>query len=160
MNHLSPPIYKTSIQPEWLDYNDHMNVAYYLLIFDQAEEGLFESLNLGESSAKNRGMSWMVLENHITYDGELGLGKEVEVRMRMLDFDHKRLHLYLEMHTLGEDSCLASTLEQMVICADLKQRKSANFPEDVVAKIQDLAGTQSELLLPKNIGRTIAIRRK
>jgi len=160
MDYLSAPIYKTSIQSEWLDYNNHMNVAYYLLIFDKAEELLFESLNLGEASAKNRGISWMVMENHITYERELSKGQEVEICLRLIDSDHKRVHLYLEMHTTGDESYLASTMEQMVICADLNKRKSAEFPDDAKANIQDLAQEQSNLLLPKNIGRSIGIRRK
>jgi len=159
MKHLSAPIYGTSIEQQWLDYNNHMNVAYYVLIFDRAEELLFESINLGEESAETRGMSWMVLESHITYERELSLGQSVEVRMRLIDHDHKRLHLYLEMHTVGDDSYLASTLEQMIICADLNARKSAELPVDVMDKIKNIAKEHAHLAMPENIGRKIGIRR-
>ena len=74
MDSLRPVIHTTAIQPEWLDYNDHLNVAYYLLIFDQAGEVLIHSLGLGEGVTRSTGISWVVLENHITYDNEGTLG--------------------------------------------------------------------------------------
>ncbi len=153
-------IYTTKIQPEWLDYNGHMNVAYYVLVFDKAEEQLFESLGLGETVANSTGMSWMVLENHITYDDEVVEGQEVVVQIRLVDHDHKRMHLYLEMHAGGEDGYLTSTLEQMVICADLKERKSAEFPAEVMANIERLSQQFPAAPADGALGRTIGIRRK
>ena len=38
---------------DWTDYNGHMNVAYYVLIFDQfGSEVLLTSFNMGEHSAR------------------------------------------------------------------------------------------------------------
>jgi len=153
-------IYTTKIRPEWLDYNGHMNVAYYVLVFDKAEELLFESLGLGEAIANSTGISWMVLENHITYDSEVVEDQEVVVQIRLVDHDHKRMHLYLEMHTSGEDAYLASTLEQMVICADLAGRKSAEFPADVMRNIEQLSRQFPAIQTDGVLGRTIGIRRK
>ena len=160
MNELSPVIYSTGIKPAWLDYNNHMNVAYYVLVFDLAGESLACSLGLGEEIAKTTGISWMVLESHITHDQEVSLGQEVEVRMQLLDHDHKRMHLYFEMYLKGSNGYLASTLEQMVMCVDLKERRSASFPDEVLAKIKSLAQQQSHLKRPDNIGRKIGIRKQ
>jgi len=157
---MSDSPYSCDIKPEWLDYNGHLNVAYYVLIFDGAEEALFEKLGLGERVAKETAISWMVLENHITYDNEVSLGQQVEISVRLVDHDHKRMHLYLEMHTSGDDGYLASTLEQMVICADLDTRKSRNFPEDVMSNIDGWAQEQIHLPRPENTSRIIGIRHK
>jgi len=159
MDSLRPVIHTTTIKPEWLDYNDHLNVTYYLLIFDQAGEVLVASLGLGEGVTHATGISWVVLENHITYDNEVKLGDTVDVSMQLLDHDQKRLHLYFEMHVKGDQGYLASTLEQMLLCVDLKKRRSTRFPDNVQAEIQSLSRSHTNLPRPGNIGRQIGIRR-
>jgi acyl-CoA thioester hydrolase len=160
MNKLPTVIYSTEIKPEWLDYNGHMNVAYYVLVFDLAFEDLLLSLGLGEEVAKTTGISEMVLESHITYDQEVSLGQEVEIRMQLIDYDHKRMHLYSEMYVKGSSGYLASTLEQISMCVDLNERKAISFPKEVMAKIKTLSQQQSDLECPDNIGRKIGIRKK
>ena len=159
MNKLPIVIYSTEIKPEWLDYNNHMNVAYYVLVFDLAFEELLLSLGLGEEGAKTTGISTMALESHITYDQEVSLGQDVEISMQLVDHDHKRMHLYLEMYVKGSSGYLASTLEQISMCVDLNERKSASFPVEVMAKIKTLSQQQSHLERPGNIGRKIGIRK-
>ena len=159
MDKLRPIIHTTTIRREWLDYNDHLNVAYYLLIFDQAGEALVHSLGLGEEVTRLTGISWVVLENHITYDNEVKLGDMVDVRMQLLDYDQKRLHLYFEMHVKGNKGYLAATLEQMLLCVDLNKRRSTQFPDNVHAEIQSLSRRHADLPQPGNIGRQIGIRR-
>ncbi len=159
MDSLRRVIHTTAIQPEWLDYNDHLNVAYYLLIFDQAGEALVHSLGLGEAVTRATGISWVVLENHITYDNEVTLGQMVDVHMQLLDYDQKRLHLYFEMYVKGDKGYLAATLEQMLLCVDLNKRRSTRFPYNVQAEIQNLFRSQADLPRPGNIGRQIGIRR-
>ena len=159
MNKLPAVICSTEIKPEWLDYNNHMNVAYYVLVFDLAFEELLLSLGLGEERAKTTGISTMALESHITYDQEVSLGQGVEIRMQLVDHDHKRMHLYLEMYVQGSRGYLASTLEQISLCVDLNERKSASFPKEVMAKIETLSQQQSHLERPDNIGRIIGIRK-
>ena len=160
MDSLRPVIHTTSIRPEWLDYNDHLNEAYYLLIFDQADEVLLHSLGLGEEVTREIGISWVVLENHITYNNEVTLGDIVDVQIQLLDYDQKRLHLYFEMHVKGDTGNLASTLEQMLMCVDLKKRRSTRFPSNVQAEIQSLSRSHADLPRPDNIGRQIGIRRE
>lgn len=162
MSHTMPVIHSTRIKPEWLDYNNHMNVAYYVLIFDHAGEHLVEQLGLTEDYIQRTGISWMVLENHITYNNEVVLDQPVEIRFQILDHDSKRMHLYFEMYAKNEDGSeyLASTLEQMAMCVDLNVRKSSAFPEEIATKLNALAAEHAELPKPENIGRTIGIRRK
>lgn len=161
MSNQAPVIYTTKIKPEWLDYNNHMNVAYYVLIFDEAGVQLVTDIGLSEAYTKNTDISWMVLENHITYNNEVVLDQPVEVRAQLLDYDAKRLHLYFEMYgQTPEGEYLASTLEQMVMCVDLNARKACEFPEEIALGIDQLAKSQQALERPENIGRTIGIRRK
>lgn len=154
-----PTIYSTKILPQWLDYNDHLNVAYYLLIFDRAGEKLVHDLGLDEEVTRQSGLSWAVLENHITYDREVILGQTVDIGVQLLDHDHKRLHLYFEMHATGKRNYLAATLEQMVMCLDLRTRRSTDLPDKIQANIKALAEEQAHLKRPDNIGRRIGIQR-
>jgi len=158
----APAIYHTRIKPEWLDYNNHMNVAYYVLIFDLAGVELVSQLGLSEAETEKTGISWMVLENHITYNSEVVLDQPVEIRCQLIDHDSKRLHLYFEMYAQAEDGreYLASTLEQMAMCVDLNSRSSCAFPPSVAEQISTMAEQQSGLPAPDNIGRRIGIRRR
>ena len=54
------------IKKEWTDYNEHLNMAYYVLIFDKTWEVILEKFKMGEHSAKNTKMSTMVVETHTT----------------------------------------------------------------------------------------------
>lgn len=162
MNTRAPIIFRTRIKPEWLDYNNHMNVAYYVLIFDLAGVELVSQLGLSEAVTEKTGISWMVLENHITYNNEVVLDQPVEIRCQLIDHDSKRLHLYFEMYAYTEQGVeyLASTLEQMAMCVDLNSRSSCEFPPEVAEQINAMATLQSELTTPANIGRKIGIRRR
>lgn len=158
----APVIYRTRIKPEWLDYNNHMNVAYYVLIFDLAGVELASQLGLSEAVTKTTNISWMVLENHITYNNEVMLDQPVEIHCQLIDHDHKRLHLYFEMIAQQQDGSkyLASTLEQMAMCVDLSSRCSCSFPKTISQRIQTMAQQQATLPAPSGIGRTIGIRRR
>ena len=162
MSNPAPVVFNTIIKSEWLDYNNHMNVAYYVLIFDLAGTELVSQLGLSEAVTKATDISWMVLENHITYNNEVVLDQPVEVRCQLVDHDSKRIHLYFEMYADNGDGTqyLASTLEQMAMCVDLKSRSSCTFPENIVANINSMAEQQSTLPRPENTGRVIGIRRK
>lgn len=162
MSNRAPVIFSTTIQSKWLDYNDHMNVAYYVLIFDLAGTDLVSQIGLSEEYTQATGISWMILENHITYDREVVLDQPVEVRMQLLDHDSKRLHFYFEMYAKNPDGSeyLSSTLEQMAMCVDLNSRKGCEFPDSIADNIQKMADQQADLELPSNIGRKIGIRRK
>ena len=86
------------ILKDWTDYNNHMNVAYYVLIFDlYGAEKLMTLFNMGEDSAKNTKKSTMVVESHITYNQEVNEGDEVDVNLLYFDHDKKRLQYKLEM---------------------------------------------------------------
>ena len=122
-------IYLTSqkILKDWTDYNNHMNVAYYVLIFDlYGAEKLMTLFNMGEASAKNTKKSTMVVESHITYNQEVKEGDEVDVNLLHFDHDKKRLHYKLEM-IHKEKKYLASTIEILSLYVDLEKRKVSDF---------------------------------
>ena len=124
------------ILKDWTDYNNHMNVAYYVLIFDiYGAEKLMTSFNMGEASAKSTKKSTMVVESHITYNQEVKEGEDVDVNLIFFDHDKKRLQYKLEM-VHKEKKYVASTIEVLSLYVDLNQRKVAEF-EDEKLKIMD-----------------------
>ena len=120
------------ILKEWTDYNNHMNVAYYVLIFDiYGAEKLMDIFNMGEQSAKTTKKSTMVVESHISYNQEVKEGDEVDVNLVYFDHDKKRLQYKLEM-VHKEKKYLASTIEVLALYVDLKDRKVAEFEKEKV----------------------------
>ena len=85
------------IKKEWTDYNNHMNMAYYVMVFDQIWENMLEKFNMGENSAKTNKRSTMVVETRTTYNNEVKQGEEVEINLTFFDHDKKRLHFKMEM---------------------------------------------------------------
>ena len=125
------------ILKEWTDYNNHMNVAYYVLIFDiYGAEKLMDIFNMGEQSAKTTKKSTMVVESHISYNQELKQGDEVDVNLIYFDHDKKRLQYKLEM-VHKEKKYLASTIEILALYVDLDQRKVAEFEEEKLKIMND-----------------------
>ena len=117
------------IKSEWTDYNNHLNMAYYVLIFDLAWEVILKKFNMGEDSAKTSGMSTMVVETNTTYDNEIQEGDEVEILLTYFDHDKKRLHFRLEMIE-KKTKKLSSTIEMLSLHVDLNKRKVAEFDQE------------------------------
>jgi len=123
------------IKKEWTDYNNHMNMAYYVLVFDQIWEKILGKFKMGEQSAKTTNMSTMVVETHTTYNNEVKEGDEVEINLTFFDHDKKRLHFKMEMIEKSSKK-LSATLEMLSLYIDLNKRRVAEF-EDEKVKLMD-----------------------
>ena len=123
------------IKKEWTDYNNHMNMAYYVLVFDQIWEVMLEKFKMGENSAKTTKMSTMVVETHTTYNNEVKEGDEVEINLTFFDHDKKRLHFKMEMIEKSSKK-LSATLESLSLYIDLNRRKVSEFEKEKI-KIMD-----------------------
>ena len=126
-----------SIIKDWIDYNDHMNVSYYLLIFDKyGADILNDTFKMGEHSAKTTGKSTMIVETSITYNQELKVDDEVDVNLVYFDHDKKRLQYKMEM-IHKEKKFLASTIEVLALYVDLNTRKVAEFESEKIQIMDD-----------------------
>ena len=132
---MSVHITTKKIIKEWTDYNEHMNMAYYVLIFDLAWEIILGKFKMGEHSAKTTKKSTMVVETHTTYNNEVKQGEDVDIVLTHFDHDKKRLHFKLEMYEKTKKT-LSATIEMLSLYIDLNQRKVAEF-EDEKIKIMD-----------------------
>ena len=123
------------IKKEWTDYNNHMNMAYYVLVFDRVWENILDKFKMGENSAKTTKRSTMVVETHTTYNNEVKEGEEVEINLTFFDHDKKRLHFKLEMIEKSSKK-LSATIEMLSLYINLNLRKVSEFEEDKI-KIMD-----------------------
>lgn len=152
------PFYHATIAPEWIDYNGHMNMAYYVLAFDRASDAFFDHLDIGAAYRRATHHSLFALEAHVTYERELRVGDGFAIETRLVDADRKRLHLFHRM--LKEESGeTAATLEVMGLHVDLAGPRGAPFPETATMRIEALLAEHRLLPPPPQLGRKIGMRR-
>jgi len=136
---------------DWIDYNDHMNVAYYLLIFDKfGADNLNRMFKMGEESAKSTGMSTMIVETNITYNQELKLDDEVDINLLYFDHDKKRLQYKIEMINKKE-GYLASTFEALALYVNLNTRKVSEFEEEKLKIMDEFIGKNQSGFINENL---------
>ena len=129
---------------DWIDYNNHMNVSYYLLIFDKfGADVLNDTFKMGEHSAKSTGKSTMIVETSITYNQELKINDVIDVNLVYLDHDKKRLQYKMEM-IHKEKKYLASTIEVLALYVDLNTRKVSEFETEKVQIMDDYIKSNQE----------------
>ena len=152
-------VHRSAVKPEWIDYNGHMNVAYYLLAFDEAADAFFDLMGFDRAYRERTGFSTFALEAHICYLREVKAGDPLRFEIRMLDLDAKRFHY---MNTMLHDggNFVAATCEWISTGMDMRARKTAPMPQEVEARFAALLAAQRGLPVPPQVGRTIGIRRK
>ncbi|MDC0326977.1 thioesterase family protein [Candidatus Pelagibacter sp.] len=121
----------TKIINEWTDYNNHMNLSFYILVFDKAAEKILSQFKMGEEAAKKAKRSTMVVETHTTYNNEVKEGEDVEVFLSYFNHDKKRLHYKLEMYEKSKN-ILSATTEVLALYINLDLRKVAEFENEKV----------------------------
>ena len=125
----------TKIVNEWTDYNNHMNLSFYILVFDKAAEKILSKFNMGEEAAIKTKRSTMVVETHTTYNNEVKEDDDVDVYLSYCDHDKKRLHYKLEMYEKSKN-VLSATTEVLALYINLDLRKVAEFENEKI-KIMD-----------------------
>ena len=120
---------------EWTDYNGHMNLAFYIHLFDASWEVLLQKFNIGEDSAKIEKRTTFAVETHTTYDMEVRVDDEVDMNLLFIDFDKKRIVYKLEM-IHKKEKYLAATTEVCSLYVDLDARKVTEFEESKKILIQ------------------------
>lgn len=144
------------VKPEWLDYNDHMNVAYYVAAFDLGIDAFKEVVGISLDYIEREKRSTVALESHICYRREAHRGQTLRVETRVVDFDGKRVHIYQEMF---RDDELLATQETLSISFDTAARKTCPFEDRIAANYRAMVERQSALPAPEAIGRSIGIRK-
>ncbi len=158
--HLAAPfdLHRGEVLKDWVDWNGHMNVGYYVVAFDRATGVLFNNLGMPYEYTKLKIGMYFVVECHVNYGSELLEGEAFFVESQIVDFDHKRLHLFHTMRRV-EDQRLVATNELMLMNIDYESRRSAPWPIWAKERIAAMAAAHQALAKPDRIGSVIGIRR-
>ncbi len=150
---------RQQVQPAWIDYNGHMNVAYYTMAFDQAiDTFLARELGMGEPHAARVKQGPYSLQNNVSYYAELLEGAGFAITVMLVDHDQKRMHLYMEMHNDAGD--LAAISEGMLMNVDHITRRATPYAGWIMARLKQMQADHNALPRPAALGATIGIRRK
>jgi acyl-CoA thioester hydrolase len=147
------------IEPQWIDYNGHLNVAYYNVLFDRAVDEVYELIGLGPTYLKQHGHSTMVAETHVRYLRELHDGDAVRVSVQLLDNDAKRIQLF-EQLLHATENWVSATCESMTLHVDMAAKKVAPFPDSVLRLVERMKAAHAVLPRPESAGRRIAMPEK
>lgn len=146
------------IEKDWIDYNGHLNMAYYNVLFDRCSDEAFEIMGMGPDYARTRKLTIYTAEVHVCYVQELHLGDKVTATFHLIDSDEKRLRAYQEIRHV--DGWLAATSESLSLHVDMAGPKVAAFPADIQEKVDAMRTAHAGLATPERAGRSIGIKRK
>ena len=147
-----------TVKPEWIDYNGHLNMAYYNVLFDHCADEVYDLIGFGPDYHKTTGNTTYVAEFHLAYVRELHVNDPVTVTFQLIDFDSKRFHSYQEIW--HQDGWLAATGEALTLHVDQSGPKVAPMPDAVFNKVRTLGAEHATLPRPPRVGASIGIRRK
>ena len=152
-------VHRSAVLPEWIDYNGHMNVAFYLLAFDEALDVLFDRIGLTQPYRRQHAVSTFALEVHLCYIREVSLEDRLRFEVQMLDLDDKRFHLLILMID-DEAGEICATAEWISAHMDMTTRRMAPFRADIMASLEEIRAAHKDMAWPDQAGRKIGIRRR
>jgi acyl-CoA thioester hydrolase len=144
-----------TVEPAWIDYNGHLNMAYYNVLFDRAVDEIFELLGCGADYVK-QGFSTFTAEVHVRYLRELHAGDPVRVTIQLLDYDAKRMH-YFEQLWHAEQNWLSATSENMSLHVDMAAKKTAPLPPAIMTRLAQMRAAHDRLPRPEGAGRCVSM---
>jgi acyl-CoA thioester hydrolase len=151
-------LHEETVRPEWLDYNGHLNLAYYLVAFDHASDKFLHHVGLGEAYTRAGGGSIFVVETHLVYRREVLAGAPLAFTTQLLGHDGKRLHFIHHMHH-AQEGFLAAANEIMALHVGLETRRAAPMPKPVLATLKALQASHDRLPRPPEAGRSIGMKK-
>ncbi|MDH3338299.1 MAG: thioesterase family protein [Gammaproteobacteria bacterium] len=146
------------VLPEWIDVNNHMNVAYYVLVFDQGVDSLWDRFGITEEHIREMNSSTFAVESHVIYRRELNLDDPFIVTAQILAYDKKRIHQFQRLYH-AEERFLAATAEWMNLHVDLITRRVAPWPDTILDDIGRVAAVQGDWSYPEEAGRQMHVPR-
>jgi acyl-CoA thioester hydrolase len=148
-----------TVEPGWIDYNGHLNMAYYNVLIDRSVDEAFALVGLGPDYPKQRGHSFFTAECHVRYLRELQAGEVVRTTIRLVDYDEKRIHFFAELYHAHE-GWMSATSEQLALHVNMLSKKVAAFPDDVLDRLAAMKAAHAALPAPEGIGRKIGMAKR
>jgi acyl-CoA thioester hydrolase len=144
------------VRPEWIDYNGHLNVAFYLKLFDHGFDGCYERFGFRPDVMRARNASSFAAELHLTFQRELMVGDKVRVTSQLLGFDAKRFWMFQSMYHAGSGD-LSATCEWMSLYIDMTERRVVEMPAELQQALARVMDAHGSLPQPPEKGRSIGL---
>ncbi|QCP49081.1 thioesterase [Trinickia violacea] len=153
-----PVVYAGKVLEKWIDYNEHMNDACYVSVFSESIDNLMDYIGIDEKFRAFEGVSIYTLQTSVHYLKELGLGGSLAVSARLLEYDSKKLRVFL---TMGDPSFAEhfATMEALLLHVDMTVRRSSPFRTKTLEKIGALFAAQREKPWPARAGEGISLQK-
>ena len=145
-----------SVLPEWIDANGHMNLAYYVVLFDRATDTVYDALGVGQAYREATGNSTFTAETHTLYEREMRVGERVRITSHLLGADAKRLHYFHEMFHAEKGHRVAAQ-ELIALHIDLRVRRTTPFATALLNQLRAAVRASASDPLPAGVGRRIAM---
>jgi acyl-CoA thioester hydrolase len=139
-----PVYHRKTIPFDYQDLMGHMNIRWYFDLFARSGRKFFKSHGLDENYFKGGKFGVFALKHFIQYFAEVRVGQEVAIHARLIARSDKRFH-FMQFMINETTTQLASTFEALITHADLKIRRSAPMPAQIVKKL-DATLAQQEFL--------------
>ena len=149
---------KEVILPDWIDYNGHMNVSYYVLVFDHATDEFIDLMGLTAEFRAAGNVSAFTAEMHVNYVRELKQGDEVFVTTQLLGYDAKRFHYFHRMYH-AEQGYLAATSELLCLYVDMTARRVTQMPPLIMDRLSEIKQSHAALPVPEEVGSVMKVKR-
>ena len=158
MSDLAAPFdaYRDVVRAEWIDSNEHMNVGYYLVVFDFATDEFLRWTGLDDEHRATRGVTTFCLEAHVTYHREVRAADPLRFTTLLLGHDAKRIHYFHAMYHATE-GYLAATNELMSLHVSRATRRAAPMAGEVLARLAAIQQAHDALPRPPQVGRAIGL---
>jgi acyl-CoA thioester hydrolase len=148
--------YRDTVRPEWIDYNGHMNVSYYVMAFDHVTDAFFDHIGALHTYREQFGQTFFCLEMHVTYEREVVAGDPLRFTTQVIGFDAKRLHIFHAMYH-GIEGYLAATNDIMLINVDFATRRSGPIAPPVRARLDEVWATHKAIAAPPQVSRRLGL---
>ena len=148
-------IYESEVQPDWIDYNDHMSESFYLYAFGDASDALFQYVGI-DDNYRTSGKSFYTVETHINFYLEVSKGELLSFTTQLLGLDKKRLHFFHQM-LHAETGELLATTEQMLVHVDMKKSKACEIETGPLQILEKIWSFHQKILSPKQKGSVMSI---
>lgn len=146
-------LYRCDVEPDWVDYNNHMTEAAYLTAFGWASDALFRFIGDNESY-RAAGRSFYTRETHINYLREVDGGDSLRFTTQIVGLDEKRLHFYHQMFN-EETGELAAVTEQMLLHVDTKAGRAAPIADGPARALAAVWEVHRKMETPAFLGRVM-----
>jgi acyl-CoA thioester hydrolase len=150
--------FQGEVKSEWIDPNGHMNLAYYVVLFDHAFDLILAEWDLDWAYTKRTRQSLFAVETHTLYEQELLAGEAVRVHSWVIGMDAKRLHIAHEMYRTV-DMRRAACLEALNLHVDLDDRKVMPWPKPQHRALEAAALAHGAVTRPTWVGRKVQMHR-